>query len=126
MLHRVLPWLWRLADEEVRPYEPTRSQQQQLLEALECCPVAEDLQVWWLVRWMLWLRSLMCMLLLVGSTCLTCNLRLSRPLNRTKGCVSWGSFADALCPCAAILQAQEKVCLLFDTLKAVWTVQCSR
>lgn len=49
MLHRVLPWLWRLADEEVRPYAPTRSQQQQLLEALECCPAAEDLQVRWLV-----------------------------------------------------------------------------
>jgi hypothetical protein len=49
MLHRVLPWLWRLADEdEGRPELPWELQQQ-LLEALHCCPVAEDPQVsiWW-------------------------------------------------------------------------------
>lgn len=45
MLHRVLPWLWRLADEdEGRPDLPEELQQQ-LLEALHCCPVAEDPQV---------------------------------------------------------------------------------
>jgi hypothetical protein len=45
MLHRVLPWLWRLADEdEGRPELPWELQQQ-LLEALHCCPVAEDPQV---------------------------------------------------------------------------------
>ncbi|WIA12977.1 hypothetical protein OEZ85_006589 [Tetradesmus obliquus] len=44
MLHRVLPWLWRLADEdEGRPDLPEELQQQ-LLEALHCCPVAEDPQ----------------------------------------------------------------------------------
>jgi hypothetical protein len=46
MLHRVLPWLWRLADEDAGRPEVPESLQQQLLEALECCPAAEDLQVW--------------------------------------------------------------------------------
>lgn len=45
MLHRVLPWLWRLADEDAGRPEVPVSLQQQLLEALECCPAAEDLQV---------------------------------------------------------------------------------
>lgn len=45
MLHRVLPWLWRLADEDAGLPEVPPSLQQQLLEALECCPAAEDLQV---------------------------------------------------------------------------------
>jgi len=45
MLHRVLPWLWRLADEDAGLPEVAPSLQQQLLEALECCPAAEDLQV---------------------------------------------------------------------------------
>lgn len=45
MLHRVLPWLWRLADEDAgRPHVP-EGLQQQLLEALESCPAAEDMQV---------------------------------------------------------------------------------
>jgi hypothetical protein len=45
MLHRVLPWLWRLADEDEGRPELAEELQQQLLEALRCCPVAEDLQV---------------------------------------------------------------------------------
>jgi hypothetical protein len=46
MLHRVLPWLWRLADEHAaRPVVPAELQQQ-LLEALMCCPVADDTKVW--------------------------------------------------------------------------------
>lgn len=49
MLVRVLPWLWRLADEDSgRPvgFEVPQAQQHQLLEALECGrPIAEDLQV---------------------------------------------------------------------------------
>lgn len=53
MLHRVLPWLWRLADEDAgqpERFEVPQALRQQLLEALECCPAAEDLQVriaWW-------------------------------------------------------------------------------
>jgi hypothetical protein len=48
MLHRVLPWLWRLADEDAgqpEKFEVPQAMRQQLLEALECCPAAEDLQV---------------------------------------------------------------------------------
>lgn len=48
MLHRVLPWLWRLADEDAgqpEKFEVPKALRQQLLEALECCPAAEDLQV---------------------------------------------------------------------------------
>lgn len=46
MLHRVLPWLWRLADDEQqgRPEVPWEVRQQ-LLEALRLCPAAEDVQV---------------------------------------------------------------------------------
>lgn len=47
MLHRVLPWLWRLADEDAGRPDVPEALQQQLLEALECCPAAEDLQVCW-------------------------------------------------------------------------------
>lgn len=45
MLHRVLPWLWRLADEDAGRPEVPKTLQQQLLEALALCPAAEDLQV---------------------------------------------------------------------------------
>lgn len=41
MLHRVLPWLWRLADEDAGRPEVPWELQQQLLEALTCCPSAE-------------------------------------------------------------------------------------
>jgi hypothetical protein len=48
MLHRVLPWLWRLADEGRGPCEVAPRARRQLLDALMSCPAAEDLQVWWL------------------------------------------------------------------------------
>lgn len=50
MLHRVLPWLWRLADEDSSRPELPSELQQQLLDALHSCPAAEDLQVWHLLR----------------------------------------------------------------------------
>ena len=45
MLHRVLPWLWRLADEDAGRPEVPPPLQQQLLAALNGCPAAEDPQV---------------------------------------------------------------------------------
>jgi hypothetical protein len=46
MLHRVLPWLWRLADEgEVGRPEVGAEGRRQLLEALGSCLAAEDVQV---------------------------------------------------------------------------------
>lgn len=51
MLHRVLPWLWRLADEDAgHRMQVPAPEQQQLLAALVACPAAEDVQVGTAVR----------------------------------------------------------------------------
>eukprot|EP00878_Enallax_costatus_P047027 GHUV01057389.1.p2 GENE.GHUV01057389.1~~GHUV01057389.1.p2 ORF type:complete len:116 (+),score=40.32 GHUV01057389.1:258-605(+) len=45
MLHRIIPWLWRLADEDDsnRPEVPV-IMQERLLEALRLCPAADDVK----------------------------------------------------------------------------------
>lgn len=45
MLHRVIPWLWRLADEDASRPEVPHDMQQHLLQALGACPAADDIQV---------------------------------------------------------------------------------
>lgn len=45
MLHRVVPWLWRLADEDATRPAVLPDMQKQLLQALRSCPAADDIQV---------------------------------------------------------------------------------
>jgi hypothetical protein len=45
MLHRVLPWLWRLADENQSHLEVPEATRHQLLAALAACPAPDDVQV---------------------------------------------------------------------------------
>ena len=50
MLHRIIPWLWRLADADntSRPEVPV-IMRERLLEALRLCPAADDVKVMGLV-----------------------------------------------------------------------------
>lgn len=45
MLHRVVPWLWRLADDDATRPEVPEWMQQELLEALRNCPAADEIKV---------------------------------------------------------------------------------
>lgn len=53
MLHRIVPWLWRLADEEDTT-RPDVILQERLLEALRLCPAADEIKV---MCWLLEARS---------------------------------------------------------------------
>jgi hypothetical protein len=96
MLHRVLPWLWRLADEDAGHPTVPWELQQQLLEALQSCPAAEDAQV--------------CVVVVLRAQAVGV-WRRPRPLH---------SLAHARVSVACRAQVHDKVAMLVDTLKAVW------